>query len=68
MPAYSTIENNGLIMLAIGAYMLASYYGLTLLADFALIAAPFHALSHSIAKASLFLVNGWVSKMRGAST
>lgn len=64
LPAYSTIENNGLIMLAVGAYMLASYYGLTLLADFALIAALYHAFSHSIAKASLFLINGWMSKIK----
>jgi hydrogenase-4 component B len=64
LPAYSTIENNGLIVLAIGSYLLASYYHLTLLADFAMIAALYHAFSHSIAKGSLFLVNGWVSKLK----
>lgn len=66
LPAYSTIENNGMIVVAIGAYMVASYYNLALLADFALVAALFHAFSHSIAKASLFLTNGWVSKLRGS--
>lgn len=66
LPAYSTIENNGLIVLAIGAYLVASYYNLSLLADFAIIAALFHAFAHSIAKASLFLINGWISKIRGS--
>lgn len=66
LPAYSTIENNGMIVVAIGAYLVASYYNLALLADFALVAALFHALSHSVSKASLFLVNGWVSKLRGS--
>ena len=66
LPAYSTIENNGLIVLAIGAYMLASYYHLVLLADFALIAALYHSFSHSISKASLFLLMGWISKVKGS--
>jgi len=64
LPAYSTIENNGMIVIAIGAYLLASYYHLALLADFAMIAALFHAFSHSISKASLFLFNGWISKVK----
>jgi hydrogenase-4 component B len=66
LPAYSTIENNGLIIVAIGAYILSSYYGLTLLADLALIAALFHAFSHSISKGSLFLLMGWVSKIKNS--
>jgi hydrogenase-4 component B len=66
LPAYSTIENNGLIVLAIGAYMLASHYHLVLLADFALVAALYHAFSHSISKASLFLIMGWISKVKGS--
>ncbi|MDG6920972.1 MAG: hypothetical protein JRN59_05530 [Nitrososphaerota archaeon] len=66
LPAYSTIENNGMIVVAIGSYMVASYYNLALLADFALVAALFHAFSHSISKGSLFLVNGWVSKLKGS--
>ncbi len=64
LPAYSTIENNGLIVVAIGAYILSSYYGLTLLADLALIAALYHAFSHSVSKASLFILMGWVSKLK----
>jgi hydrogenase-4 component B len=64
LPAYSTIENNGLIIVAIGAYILATYYGLSLLAELALIAVLYHSFSHSISKGSMFAVMGWVSKLR----
>jgi formate hydrogenlyase subunit 3/multisubunit Na+/H+ antiporter MnhD subunit len=66
LPAYSTIENNGLIVIAIGAYILASYYDLNLLADLALIAALYHSFSHSISKGALFLVMGWTSKIKSS--
>lgn len=64
LPAYSTIENNGLIVVAIGAYILSSFYNLSLLADLALIAALYHAFSHSVSKGSLFVLMGWVSKLK----
>lgn len=64
LPAYSTIENNGLIVVAIGVYILAAYYHLQLLADLALIAALYHAFSHSVSKAALFLIMGWLSKVK----
>jgi hydrogenase-4 component B len=64
LPAYSTIKNNGLIIVAVGIYILASYYHLALLGSFALIAALYHAFSHSISKASLFLIMGWISKVK----
>ena len=66
LPAYSTIENNGLIVVAIGAYILASYYNLALLADLSLIAALYHSFSHSISKGSLFLLMGWTSKIKNS--
>jgi hydrogenase-4 component B len=66
LPAYSTIENNGLIIVSIGAYILSSYYHLALLADLALIAALFHAFAHSISKGSLFLLMGWISKIKNS--
>jgi hydrogenase-4 component B len=66
LPAYSTIENNGLIVVAIGSYILASYYNLPLLADLALIAALYHAFSHSISKGSLFVLMGWMSKLKSS--
>ena len=66
LPAYSTIENNGLIVVAIGAYILASYYHIALLADLALIAALYHSFSHSISKGSMFLLMGWTSKVKNS--
>ena len=66
LPAYSTIENNGLIIIAIGVYLLASYYNLALLGGLALVAALYHCFSHSISKASLFLIMGWISKIKGS--
>jgi hydrogenase-4 component B len=64
LPAYSTIENNGLIVVAVGVYILASYYHLQLLADLALVAGLYHAFSHSMSKAALFLIMGWISKIK----
>jgi hydrogenase-4 component B len=64
LPAYSTIENNGLIVVAIGVYILASHYHIQLLADLAVVAALYHAFSHSISKAALFLIMGWISKVK----
>ncbi|MDG6939279.1 MAG: hypothetical protein JRN39_02635 [Nitrososphaerota archaeon] len=64
LPAYSTIENNGLILVALGVYLLAARYQLSLMADVALVAAMYHAFSHAVSKASLFSVMGWLSKVR----
>ncbi|MFG1530635.1 MAG: proton-conducting transporter membrane subunit, partial [Thermoplasmata archaeon] len=49
--AYSTIENNGLILVALGASLIASAYGLTVLAAVALFAALFQVFAHASAKA-----------------
>lgn len=64
LPAYSTIENNGLIVVAVGVYILAAYYHLQLLADLALVAVLYHSFSHSMSKAALFLIMGWISKVK----
>jgi hydrogenase-4 component B len=66
LPAYSTIENNGLIIVAVGVFILSSYYHLAVLGGLALIAALYHCFSHSISKASLFLIMGWISKIKGS--
>ncbi|MEM0117879.1 MAG: proton-conducting transporter membrane subunit [Conexivisphaerales archaeon] len=66
VPAYSTIENNGLILVSFGIYILSSYYNLMLLATFSLLAAMFHSFSHSVSKGSLFLISGWAGKLRGS--
>jgi formate hydrogenlyase subunit 3/multisubunit Na+/H+ antiporter MnhD subunit len=62
LPSYSTIENDGIIFVAIGSYIVAVHYHNQYLAAFSIIAALFFAFSHSIAKATLFSVAGLVEK------
>ncbi|HTT16469.1 MAG TPA: proton-conducting transporter membrane subunit [Thermoplasmata archaeon] len=66
LPAYSTIENNGLILVALGVAMLARAEGLTDLYVFALFAAFFQALAHAVAKTALFLAAGWTEHATGS--
>lgn len=61
LPAYSTVENNGMILTAIGFYGLASRFpgaDLQYLALFAQAASLILALSHTLAKTLLFLSLG----------
>lgn len=60
LPAYSTIENNGLILVALGVALVARSEGLTTLYVFALFAAFYQALAHAVAKTALFLSAGYV--------
>jgi hydrogenase-4 component B len=65
LPAYSTIENNGLILVALGVAMIARSDGLTTLFAFAMFAAFFQAFAHAITKATLFLFAGFVEHTTG---
>ncbi len=58
--AYSTVENVGIIMIALGASMVFASYGLRELSALALIAALLHVLNHSLFKALLFMGAGAV--------
>jgi hydrogenase-4 component B len=58
--AYSSVENIGLIYLALGAAMVFAANGLPTLAALALIAALLHALNHALFKSLLFLSAGAV--------
>ena len=60
LPAYSTIENNGLILVALGIALIARADGLPDLYVFALFAAFYQALAHAIAKSALFLSAGYI--------
>ncbi len=62
LPAYSTIENNGLILVALGIALVARAQGLPTLATFALYAALFQAFAHAVTKATLFLFAGDVER------
>jgi hydrogenase-4 component B len=59
--AYSTVENVGIILIALGAAMVFKSYGLNDLAALALIAALFHALNHALFKGLLFMGAGSVA-------
>jgi formate hydrogenlyase subunit 3/multisubunit Na+/H+ antiporter MnhD subunit len=65
LPAYSTIENNGLILVALGIAMIARSDGLTDLYVFALFAAFYQALAHAVAKTALFLSAGYIEHTAG---
>lgn len=65
LPAYSTIENNGLVLVALGVALTARAEGLTPLFTFALFAALFQVFAHAIAKAALFLYAGYLERRRG---
>jgi len=59
LPAYSTIENNSLILASIGiAYLTANAQNLQFLSQFAMLTALFIIISHSFSKTTLFLSIG----------
>ena len=58
--AYSSVENLGLILLAIGIFIVSKINGLQSVAAIALSAAMFHAMGHGVFKALLFLGAGTV--------
>ncbi len=58
--AYSSVENIGLIYVALGLALIFQGRGLPVLAALALIAALFHALNHALFKGLLFLGAGAV--------
>jgi hydrogenase-4 component B len=58
MLALSTVENVGLILLSVGACLIAGRLGLTWVAKLALAGALFHMVNHAIFKSLLFLSAG----------
>jgi hydrogenase-4 component B len=63
--AYSSIENIGLIIAAVGLALLARSFGMNLLAALALAAALIHAFNHALFKSLLFLATGSVLHATG---
>jgi hydrogenase-4 component B len=60
MLAYSTIENSGIILMALGAAMVFRSYDRPFLAAVALAACLFHIFNHAVFKSLLFLSAGAV--------
>ncbi|HTQ18891.1 proton-conducting transporter membrane subunit [Mycobacterium sp.] len=63
--AYSTIENVGVIAIAIGAGMTFTSYGQPMLGAFLLLAALYHVANHGIYKTLLFLEAGVIEHATG---
>lgn len=63
--AYSSIENIGIIFIALGLALLSKSYGQTTLAILALSTALFHCISHALFKSILFLGTGSVLHATG---
>jgi hydrogenase-4 component B len=63
--AYSTIENAGIVVLALGAGMVALAYGKATLATIAVVAGLLHVLNHATFKSLLFLGAGSVVMATG---
>lgn len=63
--AFSSIENIGIILIAIGAALLASSAGADALTVLALTAALFHTFGHALFKSVLFLAAGSIQSAAG---
>ncbi|GAB1813686.1 proton-conducting transporter transmembrane domain-containing protein [Mycobacterium sp. MUNTM1] len=63
--AYSTIENIGVIAIAVGAGMTFTSYGQTALGAFLLLAALYHVVNHGLYKTLLFLEAGVIEHATG---
>lgn len=63
--AYSSIENIGIVVLAIGLSLLFNQAHYPIYAGFALVAALFHCMNHSLFKSLLFLCTGSVLHATG---
>ncbi len=69
LPAYSTIENNGIILIAISLSFLAGERtGLKYLSDFAFVSALIVAISHTLSKTLLFISTGHAKEAYSAHT
>lgn len=64
--AYSTIENMGVIAIAVGASMTFTSYGQTMLGAFLLLAALYHVANHGLYKTLLFLGAGVIEHATGS--
>src|SRR5437773_6458511 len=63
--AYSSVENLGIIFIAVGIGLVFQSYGMASLAALALVAALYHALNHAAFKGLLFLGSGAVLQATG---
>jgi formate hydrogenlyase subunit 3/multisubunit Na+/H+ antiporter MnhD subunit len=65
LPAYSTIENSGAMLILVGASITSMNYGDLPLATFALAGAMVYVFTHTVSKTGLFLYAGYIEKTSG---
>lgn len=63
--AYSSIENVGVVLTALGGGMVFTAYGQRAIGTFLLLAGLYHAVNHGVAKTLLFLEAGVVERATG---
>jgi NADH:ubiquinone oxidoreductase subunit 5 (subunit L)/multisubunit Na+/H+ antiporter MnhA subunit len=68
LPAYSTVENNGMILASLGVSILAQYSQLTVLSEFSYLTTLFLIISHSFSKTTMFLSIGHAKETLGKET
>ncbi len=65
LPAYSTIENSGAMLILVGTAIVSLNYGNMPLATFALAGTMVYVFAHTIAKTGLFLFAGFIETTEG---
>ncbi len=68
LPAYSTVENNGIILTLLGFSVTASSMGIDVLGKFAMLTALIFAFAHVVTKTLLFLSVGHAKLALGEET
>lgn len=67
LPAYSTIENSGAMLILAGAYIIFNNAGMAQMSTFALLALLIFVFAHAIAKGGLFMFGGILERSTGSS-
>lgn len=65
LPAYSTVENNGMILASLGVSLLANYSHMVILSEFSYLTTLFLIISHSLSKTTMFLSIGHAKETLG---
>ncbi len=65
LPAYSTVENDGVLIALVGTFIITYQNGQDVVAAFILLSTLFFAFAHTTAKSLLFIVAGKMEKSGG---
>ncbi len=62
LPAYSTVENDGVLIALTGAFIITLNFSFVVIASFVLVSLLFYSFAHSVSKALLFSIAGKLEK------